>query len=388
MSGAINDPAREPYVRAPLLRVLLDGNPIPGALEASWTATSHFSPDTWSATFALNADPRHGLPWFDKIDIPAFLDIQVGMAGPGGAQWTSLGIGHADDLSADLEGGTVTLTGRDLGALLIETETAEAFQNQTGAEIAATIAARHGLATDIIAPSGLADRFYGSDHTRETHNQASRSTNEWDLLVRHAQIDACDLFLTGKTLHYRPLPGLTDAPYRVVWDAATASAASPMCNGIRLHLDHKLMLARPVTVAVKSFHSKTGKAVVAKAQSTATGAAGSVNGSVFTTASKKAKVYTFIRPNLTQAQADALAKSLLADIMKHERNVTWSEPATDAITPRSIARLEGTGSAFDQPYFVDEITRRISFDNGYSMDVRAKSHSSATTQAINDASTD
>ena len=427
MSGAVNDPNRAPYVRAPRLQVLIDGNPIPGAEEASWHSTSHFAPDTWSARFATGADQRYGLQWWDKLDVPTIVDIQVGLASPNGSvQWTSLGQGQIDDLSAAPDQGAVTISGRDLGALMLEETTAESFQNQTASEIVKKIAARHGLTADVAAagtvpfsaaaPSTptpappyppppedgprrakeilpyheeLMRRFYQTDHTVETHNAASPHTNEGDLMVKMAQAEGFSLYLTGKTLHFVPLPLLTDKPYVVVWNPATVTAASPQSNGINLRLDHKLMLAKPVTVTVKSFHSRQGVTVKATASSPGAKTGGVVAGNVFTQGAKKAKQYNFLRPNLTQAQADAMAKQMLADITRHERNISWSEPATitadgTLITPRNVALLSGTNTDFDQAYYIDTVSTSINFD-AFGMDITAKSMSSATEQAIQSA---
>ena len=110
---------------------------------------------------------------------------------------------------------------------------------------------------------------------------------------------------------------------------------------------------------------------------------------MFTQAAKKPKVYTFVMPNLTQSQADKKAKILLADITRHERNMSWSEPATitadgTLITPRNVVRLHGTGTGFDQVYYVDTVSTSIHFD-GFGMVIMAKSQSSATEQVIQSA---
>ena len=386
--STLNASRQRDYVRAPRLRVLLDGNPIPGAVAASWASSSHFAPDTWNATFAVNADPRFNLHWFDKIDVPAFVDIQAGISGPGGAvAWKSLGTGHVDDLSSSPDGGTVQLRGRDLGALLIEQKTAEAFQNQTSSQIAQTLAARHGLTADVTATTTLSQRLFGGNFTHETHAVAGRSTNEWDLLVRLAQAEGFNLYVTGRTLHFKPLPTVNDVPYLIGWRPGTVSNAAPVSNAMNLQMSHKLMLARPVSVIVQSFNSRSGATVKAVANTGGARSGGVVNGSVFTTLAKFPQKYQFIRPNLTQAQAQALANSMLVDITTHERNISWEEPATTFITPRDVVRLQGTNTDFDQVYFVETVQWSIDI-GGYTMRVEAKNRSAAATQADQNALTD
>lgn len=375
--ASLNDPGAAPYVRNPLLAVLFNGKPIPGALSATWSSTNHFAPDTFTASFALNADARFGLDWWEGLDVPAFVDIQVDTgAGP-----FSLGIGQVDQHQASPEEGTFTISGRDLGALMLDTPTAEAFQNQTSSQIVETIAQRHGLTPKVTGTTTLADRFFTTDHTRETHATGSRNTNEWDLLVRLAQQDGFDLFMTGRTLNYQPLPKVGDKPYLVRWQNRTAGNAVPLSNAIGLHLDRKLQLAKPVTVTVSSFHSKKGATVTATASTTGAKTGGVISGSVFTQSAKKPQKYNFSFPNLTQAQAQARADVLLADITKHERSISWQEPANNLISPRNVVRVEGVGQGWDQSYFVETVTRHIDF-GGFKMDIKAKNQSAATSAII------
>jgi len=52
-------------------------------------------------------------------------------------------------------------------------------------------------------------------------------------------------------------------------------------------------------------------------------------------------------------------------------------PGELTLTPRSMIALNGTGTAFDQSYFVDTIERRIGVGCGFVQRVRAKNVSSA-----------
>jgi hypothetical protein len=45
------------------------------------------------------------------------------------------------------------------------------------------------------------------------------------------------------------------------------------------------------------------------------------------------------------------------------------------MTTRATIRLVGTGTDWDQLYYPDTVTRRLSVQDGYRMDVRAKNHS-------------
>lgn len=351
-----------------LVRALAEGKEIPGCEEVRWTSTNHFAPDTWSARFAMTGGP--GLDWWDASVPPVIVDLQVN-----DGKWRSLGIGIVDTVEADPLTRTVMVSGRDLGALMLETPVAEAFQNMTGTQIVQAIAGNHGLTPSLTATPGLAGRYFQVDHTKEGHRGA-RAQSEWDLLIQIAQGEGFDLYLAGRTLNFHPLPQLTDKPVVVRWQRGTV----PVSNVMNLQLRRAMTVAKPVTVRVESFQARTGQAVKAEAKSSGIRGGGNVAGSVFTQAGAHPQVYVFNRPNLTKEQAQALANSLLADITRHERVIRWREPIGPGLTPRNVVRLEGTGTAFDQVYYVESVETVANFE-GAMMDVQAKSHSAEVTFA-------
>ena len=62
-------------------------------------------------------------------------------------------------------------------------------------------------------------------------------------------------------------------------------------------------------------------------------------------------------------------------ITRHERILTASMPGDASLSTRTMVRLVGTNTAYDQMYYPDTVTRRLSFQDGYRMDLRAKNHS-------------
>ena len=365
MTTYLNDPGAVAYARQPLLWVMTDGKSIPGALEATVTSNSHYQADRFSAMFAINADPAYGLAWWTSRNPPMVIDIRIGLDGV----WQSIFVGEVDSLRLSPDGAKVEIEGRDLSARLIEAKTQEAFQNQTSSEIATTLAGRHGLTADVKATTTLASRYWAADYTRETAGQFSRVTTEWDLLCALARNEGYDVWVTGTTLHFQPAVDPASTPYLVRY-APRIAGASPRSNAIDLRLEKAFTLARDIEVVVKSFHSKQGKSFskVAKAAGVKSATASPAKGAV------SVQRYVFVRPNLTEDQAQKLANSLLADISKHERVIQWREPGNLILTQRNLVRLEGTGTDFDQTYYVDTITRTISHGGGFTMSVRAKNH--------------
>jgi len=57
-------------------------------------------------------------------------------------------------------------------------------------------------------------------------------------------------------------------------------------------------------------------------------------------------------------------------------------PGDNSLTTRGMVQLVGTGTDWDQFYYPDTVTRRISFEEGYRMELRAKNHSTQSTVVI------
>jgi hypothetical protein len=96
----------------------------------------------------------------------------------------------------------------------------------------------------------------------------------------------------------------------------------------------------------------------------------------------KAQIYSFNVPNLTRDQCLELAKARAEEITRHERVLTASLPGDSKLTTRAMVRLVGTGTSWDQLYYPDAVTRRISFEEGYRMDLRAKNHATQSTVVL------
>ena len=59
-----------------------------------------------------------------------------------------------------------------------------------------------------------------------------------------------------------------------------------------------------------------------------------------------------------------------------------SLPGDNRLTTRAMVQLVGTGSGWDQMYYPDAVTRHVSFEEGYRMDLRAKNHSPQSTVVL------
>jgi phage protein D len=277
------------------------------------------------------------------------------------SSFVSLFTGTVDTISINATRGLVHVTGRDLSAQLIETRTEETFSNRTSSEIASLLANRHGLTPNVVQTTTPVGRYYQDEHDRITLGQFSRSTTEWDLLVFLALQEGFDVSVAGTTLNFFPSNNAVQVPYLVT-----------PANCIDLRLDRCLTLAKNIEVIVKSWNSRQKSAF---AQSV-TGTSNATDGSG---GSSSPLQYVYVRPNLTADRALNFAQQMLNDLTMHERVVEFVVPGDLSLTPVGQLILTGTGTEFDQAYYIDVVERRLNLKEGFTQRVRAKSSSPRTT---------
>ena len=364
-------PASETTLRQPRLRALANGALLPNAIEADILSNNHYAADRFRLAVA-NPDPA----LLDTGTIA--LDIQLCLT-PGA--WTSLIQGEADTIDHDPLANRLTLHGRDYAARLIEARTQETFANQTSSEIAATIAARHGLTSDVTATTTPVGRYWQLEHDRVTLDQFSRTTTEWDLLTTLAGHEGFDLWVTGTTLHFRPA-AISATPHAILRPVATLTGPA---NVTTLRLERSLTLARDIEVTVKSWNSRQQTAFIQTARRTSRGdgrgdgrGEGRGEGRGQGKGSGPPQKYAYVVPNLTPDDALKLAQRKLAELTAHERLVTADMPGELALAPRQQIRLEGTGTSFDQPYWIDAIDRHLHFARGFTQRLHARNTSAGS----------
>jgi phage protein D len=340
-------------VRQPRLRVLANGAPVLGAIEAEIVSNNHYAADHFRLSLAVGADSAHtGSFWTGTPDIQVDLQVTLDTS-----SWTSLVQGTVDSVTFNPIHGLVVLCGRDNSAPFIETRTQETFANQTSSDIALLLASRHGLSADVQATTTPVGRYWALEHDRITLDAFARATTEWDLLVTLAQHEGFDVWVTGGTLHFRP-PVSGVGPSAILRPTATASGPANLTS---LRLERALTLARDIEVTVKSWNSRTRTSFV----QTARAGGGSK-------ASGKRQRYVYVVPNLTPDDALKLAQRRLVEITQHEWVFEAEMPGELQLGPRQIVLIEGTGTPFDQPYFIDEIERHLHVDHGFTQRLRAK----------------
>jgi hypothetical protein len=396
LSQYLNSPGDvQTHARKPRVRVLVNGTAEPdakasfsggsalgGVIDVDLTSNNWYVCDRFNLTLALVRGSQFDANWWSsQTDIA--LTVQLGYLpegrpeGGANIKWTTLVQGGADQVAVDPAIGTVTVEGRDLSYLLIESRTQEEFLNHTSSQVVTELARRHGLTPVVTATKGPVDRFYAADHTKTTLGTFHRQVTEWDLCVFLAQREGFDLYVVGRELHFQPktLPDAT--PWVIRYQPPRGDVQQRM-NVQSLRMSRSLIIAKDIQVTVRSWNSKDANPVVAVAKKTGFGkvsAAGSsrAKGGAFT-----GQNFVYVYPGLTKDQAQQRAEQRLKELSQHERVIEFDAPGSLDIDPRTTLLLTGTGTTFDQRYHIDHIRRRISYDHGFSQSVRAKNQDSSS----------
>lgn len=349
--------------RDPRLRVLLNGQALTGAYEADINSNNHWSADCFRVAIALGPDGWADAKfWSSRVNM--IVDVQLSL--DGGESFSSVIQGTVDTVEIEPIAGDVRIRGRDFTSALIEAPTQETFANRTASEIATMLAYRHGLVPSVIPTTTPVGRFYQNDHESITLNSLSRVTTEWDLLVFLAQQENCDVYVRGNSLYFQPMV-----------DPSAISCVLQPSDLIEIRLERSLMLAQEIQVAVKSWNTQQQAAFVEQVSGTVTA---TTSGSSPLTAS--ARQYVLICPNLTPDKASAVATQRLNELVRHERTIDFSMPGELVLTPRNVILLRGTGTDFDQAYYVESLDRKFGIRTGFVQQVRANNTSPRTISTL------
>ncbi|MGC8524353.1 MAG: phage late control D family protein [Acidibrevibacterium sp.] len=352
-------------VRAPRLRLLVGDLVVQGVKDAFVAANNHYAADRFTITIALGVDPVATAAFWSAQNF-FLVDLQAGFApatAPLGAMaWVSLIQGAVDSVQIDVLRQTVQLQGRDLTAVFIESRIQQSFANQTASDIATTLAGNHNLQAVVTPTTTPVGRYYNSEHDRITLDQFSRATTEWNLLVWLAEREGFDVFVQGTTLYFQP-PNPASVPALTL----SANPESGNANALDIVMERALTLAGDISVTVKSWNSRQGAAFTQTVTASGVSALGSQGA--------RPQSYVFVRPNLTPDEALRYATAKLQELTLHERVVIVRLPGELTLTPRDMIAISGTGTAFDQLYFIDTIEREIRFDGGFTERIRAKNTS-------------
>lgn len=362
--------------RRPRARILADGVEVNGLVRADVISNNWYQADRFTAEIALSAaDPASDFvqTWDNKL--PILIDIQIAFLPIGAAEgsvqdWQSLFQGEIDHMHFELQERYLRIEGRDLSARLIEYTTNATYANNTSSEIATILANDVGLTPHVVATTTKVGQYYQLEHDKITLNNFSHHTTGWDLLTYLAQQEGYDLFVQGHDLYFQPRVDANSDPFVVPYVAPDRETPYPAMTVSTIRMERSLTVAKDVQVQVKTWNSKRKHSFVVTKKAQGSASAKSLK--------QPTQNYVFVKPNMTPEEADRFADAMIHEITKHERIVQISMPGELTLTPRMMLKLDGTGTSFDQAYFVDEIVRTISFSGGFTQTVRVKNTSPRT----------
>lgn len=340
--------------RSPAVQLTVNGTPITGVLDVEVVSTNYFSADRFRARIAIGSDSS-GTAAFWSATGTALVGVEFSL---GDGSFQSIIQGLVDCVTLDTARGLIRIEGRDLTAPLIETRATDSFANRTSSEIATIIAQRHDLTAAVTPTTTPVGRYYQDEHDRVTPGLFSRAISEWDQLVFLARQEGFNVFVQGTALVFQPAQ-----------PQASPFTLQPQ-DTQSLTLERSLSFAKDLRVTVKSWNSRLKTAVSQTASaSDVTQAGGSPS------FDPQIQSYTIVQPNLTPDEALQLAQQRVAELIRHERVVEAVFPGELTLTPRSQILLAGTGTEFDQIYFVDLVERSLDPRGGFRQRVRATNSS-------------
>lgn len=366
----MSDVADQSTTRAPRGLVKLNDEVIYGWSAMEVENNIYASADTFNVRFVVSALPaERDANWFSQQQ-DMYCELFIGfpsnpnLVAPD--QLKSWIYGQVDTIDFDPVTGEIIVAGRDLTRVFIDAKTSEKFQQKTSSQIAQLLAARRGLSAQVTATKTPAGKYYDIDHV----NLEDERT-EWDILCYLAQSEGFVVYVRGKTLFFGPPPSGDQTPYPLFYNRVlpASSDAVPSANVSSMRFMRALTVSRGITVVVRSWNDKHAHGFNAvyphkKAMTIAPGQS--------TTPNSVGQIHYIRRGNLTQQQAEQLAQSTYAQIVKHEMRMEATLPGDNDLDTTSTIRVSGTSTAWDQVYYPESITRRLSMQRGYEMAVHAK----------------
>lgn len=355
-----------PSARAPRCLIKVNGVQIPGMISFEVTENGFFEADSFRAEFAVSKFPDgYGPSWWGDtapITVEIFAGFPTDPTAFTAADLESLFYGQVDEVGYSPNGTVIDISGRDLTGRFIDTKTDEKYPNLTASQIATKLAQAQGLTPKVTVTTTRVGAYYEIDNVTLQDNRT-----QWDLLTYLAQHENFIVFTKGQELHFEPPPELTAEAYVFQWIPPADVGGPPQGNFTSLKVSRSLTLAKDITVTVRSWNARQKKAFIRKATVSHKSHAGNVQN------------YTYNIPGLTPDQAQQRATKLAEDLAKHERKATIDGPADNLLQRTDIVQIKGTGTSWDQAYFINSLTRAMSVGEGYHWSIELKNHSTDST---------
>ncbi len=320
---------------------------IGGFMLAVEEAEVHQSKTKKSDTFSAKFPTSGGIASFLAGADPTQLEAQVIVNG------APLCDGLIDHIDVSWSGMSVSVSGRDKAAKLIDSLSSEKFLNKKPSEIVQEIAGRRGLSAEADSGGDNAGKIFKDTWDAITHRHSEWSVIQW--LGDHFGMNA---YMTGGKVYFKDVDEQLPA-FQVNYTPPTPESYASG-NFIALETSRNVILGRPVKTNVLSRHDKEKKTHTAKEEKGGSG---------------DPLIYNYVLPRATDDQVKRIAKKKHKENCRHEFAVRIDMPGDESVNVRMGLQLSGTGSAFDRLYELDGVEHRISATGGYRMTLNGKAGS-------------
>lgn len=307
---------------------------------------------TFRAT--LSADASRWAWWAQQTEI--LVDVYAGTP-PDSQNYSTddlvlMFTARVDKLDLDPEYNHITLSGRDMTALLTDNKTTQKWPNLTSSQIAQQIATLWGFQSNIQQTTAIAGKFYAQDHVK-----LAKAETYWDILTYLAQHESFQCFVLGRTLYFGNFGAASSLnPYIIEFDG---SGNIPKSNAMRLKFSHDLTLAQDIAVTVRSYHGALGAAF--KATATVDRPAKYIEKDA--ALAQIIQHYDYTIPGLTQPECALKAQSILHSLTEHELKMSAYLPFDAILYPWVPIQVTGTNTPWDATYTPQNIIRKFSKDH-------------------------
>jgi hypothetical protein len=313
--------------------------------------TRHQSASEFTATMALDDASNPGAAyWSNTAPIPATI---TATNGDGSGQGTLI-IGAVDKVNIDFVHRIVEVHGLDRTSELLNTRSDQKWTDMSPSDIVSQIAGKHGLTPHVDSTSDKAGKTF--DFQQYAFN--SDIENDWDVLVSLAEREGKVVYIFGNDLYFTT-PGSTMGGTYTAHYTPPSKSTFGTGNFMELKCIRDVQIGEGFDAKVTSWH--TNKKVPFVGDHTGGEGGGGVQNQFFNRVPG-------LTPDQTQAQADSLGKMTNS----FEKQVELHAPGDVAVNPNMSFVLTGTQTAFDQTYFIDVVTHRINWHEGYTMLIEAK----------------
>ncbi len=314
--------------------------------------TANKSADTMHAEVSLSANPG-----------------AAALAGAGGSLTASveagegsglLFTGSVDNVTIDFDRMLLKVSGRDKTKGPIGKKSIEDFRNKTPTEIIREVAGRHGLS---LVVEGAGSAMAGKKQQKEDFVHMTHHISDWTLIQHLADREGKVAFVRKNQLYLVSIDSGMFGAFAVHFERPT-SGSHARSNVLQLSCTRNVEAGQPTEVTVRSWNTKKAEAYEGKSRSANQANNGSIDGG-----GERRMEYS--HPQLDQDQAQNIADKRHREAVRHEMNCNVTVPGKASVQPPMKLSLTGTGTVFDQTYYIDTVNHRVS-NGGYTMSIAAK----------------